>query len=355
MKNTQYTLLKMAGDLNLSRTTVSVCLSGDAGKGRIKPETVERVKKYAEKINYIPNRIARNLVKPGKPPIGLIVSQDSSSEKSLHAINTAMKMLDENGREFIVHNFLSNHVPDAVSVLKGMGVREIIMFGLFTERVNSERKPKDSLMKFRTDQAGLVSLLRDVRFYSVDYDFPMPENSPLKICRMGVSRRDIYTKLFIALSKAGKFPLVCDESCVSSHGTRNNFTKTGFEIKPEHILIMPSGHVDSPFELGRKLVPQLVVMIKSDQIKTVVLHDDKVAAGLIDGLLENGYSIPGDVSVIGFDDIDASPYFKVPLTTIRLPVMENTIVAVESILSGKDIPEGIESEAEIIWRDSARI
>ena len=189
----------------------------------------------------------------------------------------------------------------------------------------------------------------------MDYDFPMPKNSPLKMYRMGASRRDIYTKLFISLSKAGKFPIVCDESCISSHGTRNNFTKTGFEIKPEYVLIMPDDHVDSPFETGRKLVPQVIAMINSDQIKTVVLHDDKVAAGLIDGLLENGYSVPGDVAVIGFDNIDASPYFKVPLTTIKLPVMENTLAAVESILSGKDIPEVIESEAEIIWRESAKI
>jgi LacI family transcriptional regulator len=345
----------MAEDLNLSRTTVSVCLFGDVGKGRIKPETAERVKKYAEKINYIPNRIARNLVKPGKPPIGLIISQDSSSEKSLHAINTAMKMLDENGREFLIQSFHPRHISNTVATLKGMGVREIIMFGVFTEMVNPKRKSKDCLMKFRTDQARLVSLLRDVRFYSVDYGFPMPKSRPLKMYRMGASRRDIYTKLFISLFKAGKFPLVCDENCISSYGNRNNFAKTGFDIKPKHILIMPDDHVDSPFETGRRLVPQVIAMIKSDQIKTVVLHDDKVAAGLIDGLLKNGYSVPGDVSVIGFDNIDASPFFKVPLTTIRVPVMENTLTAVKSILSGKDIPEVIESEAEIIWRESARI
>lgn len=354
MENRQQTLMRIADELKLSRTTVSVCLSGNAEKYKIKQNTVERVKKYAEKINYIPNRIARSLKNPGVPPIGLIISQDSSSEKSLYAMRRAMQMLDESGREFIVQNFLSNHVSDAVVALKGINVREIIMFGIFNERANADRLPQNVLMRFQADQTRLFSLLQDMRFYSVDYGFPSSGNNELpNVYRLGINRDDIYTKLFTTLFEAGKVPIACDENCIPA-GTKNKLANSGFEIPYSHILKMPDS-IDNLFKVGYEHVSKVIAMIKSDGIKTVVLHNDKVAAGLINGLLENGYAVPGDISVIGFDNIDASPYFKVPLTTIELPVMENTVMVVESILSGKDIPAVIESEAKIIWRDSAKL
>lgn len=355
MKNRQQTLLKIAEDLKLSKTTVSVCLSGNAEKGRIKPDTVELVKKYAEKINYIPNRIARSLTKPGKSPVGLIISQDSSSEKSLYAMRKAMQMLDEGGREFIVQNFLPNHISDTVADLKGMNVREIIMFGIFSERVNTERIPQNMLIKFHSDRTRLASLLKDMRFYSVDYDFSLPGNSNLhNVYRFGINRDDIYIRLFTTIFKTGKTPIACDENCISA-AIMSGLANSGFEITPSHILIMPDIMLGNLFKIGYELVPKVIAMIKSGGIKTVILHNDKIAAGLINGLLENGYAVPGDISVIGFDNIDASPYFKVPLTTIELPVMANTVMVVESILSGKDIPPAIESEAKIIWRESAKI
>jgi LacI family repressor for deo operon, udp, cdd, tsx, nupC, and nupG len=42
-----------------------------------------------------------------------------------------------------------------------------------------------------------------------------------------------------------------------------------------------------------------------------------VAFGLIAGLQAGGLSVPGDISVIGFDDIDMSEYYVPSLTTIR--------------------------------------
>ena len=354
MENRQQTLFKIAEDLKLSKTTVSVCLSGNAEKGRVKPETVERVKKYAEKINYIPNRIARSLTKPGKSPVGLIIRQDSSSEKSLYAMRRAMQMLDENGREFIIQNFLPNHISDAVVALKGMNVQEIIMFGIFSERVNVERMPQNVLMKFHADQARLTSLLKDMLLYSVDYNFPLSGSELPNVYRSGINRDDIYTKLLTALFRVGKIPIACDENCISA-GTRNAIAGLGFEIKPAHIIVMPDYPFENLFKIGHNLVQKVIAMIKADQIKTVVLHNDKIAAGLIDGLLANGYSVPGDISVIGFDNIDASPYFKVPLTTIELPVMENTVTVVDAILKGREIPRVIESDAQILWRDSAKL
>lgn len=49
----------------------------------------------------------------------------------------------------------------------------------------------------------------------------------------------------------------------------------------------------------------------------VFCASDQVAFGLVSGLKEAGLSVPRDVSVIGFDDIEIAAYFDPALTTIR--------------------------------------
>jgi LacI family transcriptional regulator len=54
----------------------------------------------------------------------------------------------------------------------------------------------------------------------------------------------------------------------------------------------------------------------------VVAATDLLAAGCYAALQERGLSIPGDVSVVGFDDMPFTDRFGPPLTTIRVPRYE---------------------------------
>jgi DNA-binding LacI/PurR family transcriptional regulator len=45
--------------------------------------------------------------------------------------------------------------------------------------------------------------------------------------------------------------------------------------------------------------------------------DDQMALGLLRGLRELGRDVPGDVSVVGFDDVPESANYQPPLTTIH--------------------------------------
>jgi len=49
----------------------------------------------------------------------------------------------------------------------------------------------------------------------------------------------------------------------------------------------------------------------------VFCANDQMALGLIHGAFDRGISVPGDLSVIGFDDIPESAHFLPPLTTIK--------------------------------------
>jgi LacI family transcriptional regulator len=54
----------------------------------------------------------------------------------------------------------------------------------------------------------------------------------------------------------------------------------------------------------------------------VLAFNDLVAMGLMSALSERGVHVPGQVSVVGFDDIPFARYMTPPLTTASVPVTE---------------------------------
>jgi DNA-binding LacI/PurR family transcriptional regulator len=66
----------------------------------------------------------------------------------------------------------------------------------------------------------------------------------------------------------------------------------------------------SGYELGREL-------LAVEGLTAVFVANDQMALGLLRLLHEQGRGVPGDVSVVGFDDIPEAEFFTPPLTTIR--------------------------------------
>lgn len=64
----------------------------------------------------------------------------------------------------------------------------------------------------------------------------------------------------------------------------------------------------------------------------VFASSDEIAIGMIEVLRDAGVSIPGDVSMVGFDDIGPLHLFQPPLTVIRQPVREMGRRALEVLL-----------------------
>jgi DNA-binding LacI/PurR family transcriptional regulator len=54
-----------------------------------------------------------------------------------------------------------------------------------------------------------------------------------------------------------------------------------------------------------------------EDVTAVFLANDQMALGLLAAFHDEGLSVPGDVSVVGFDDLPEAPYFTPPLTTVR--------------------------------------
>jgi DNA-binding LacI/PurR family transcriptional regulator len=69
------------------------------------------------------------------------------------------------------------------------------------------------------------------------------------------------------------------------------------------------------YELGRRLMEE-------PRVTAVFVANDQMALGLLRVLHEAGRRVPGDVSIVGFDDIPEAAFFTPPLTTVRQDFME---------------------------------
>lgn len=70
----------------------------------------------------------------------------------------------------------------------------------------------------------------------------------------------------------------------------------------------------------------------------IFVANDMMALGAYDALKELGLSIPGDVSVVGYDDREIAQFLRPPLTTVTLPQHEMGRQAAELLIDGVGIP-----------------
>jgi LacI family transcriptional regulator len=87
----------------------------------------------------------------------------------------------------------------------------------------------------------------------------------------------------------------------------------------------------------------------------IVLANDILALGAIQAIQESGLSVPGDISVTGFDDIPFARYAHPPLTTIRQPSFEKGVLAAHTLiqlLEQKTPPQSSILPIELIVRSS---
>ncbi|MCD8159294.1 MAG: substrate-binding domain-containing protein [Clostridiales bacterium] len=76
----------------------------------------------------------------------------------------------------------------------------------------------------------------------------------------------------------------------------------------------------------------MLKMIKEKDLPTAVFAaNDSIAIGAMKALYENGFEIPGDISVMGFNNTEMSAYTHPSLTTMSAPVYEMGAYGVDAV------------------------
>lgn len=89
--------------------------------------------------------------------------------------------------------------------------------------------------------------------------------------------------------------------------------------------------------------------------EAIVASSDAMAMGAIDALQARGIRVPYDVAVVGFDDIESARFATAPLTTVRQPLYEIGVHAVEYLLAQtrrEPVPPRTVLRTQLITRQS---
>ncbi|MEA5154810.1 LacI family DNA-binding transcriptional regulator [Raineyella sp.] len=101
------------------------------------------------------------------------------------------------------------------------------------------------------------------------------------------------------------------------------------------------------------------LLANRDDVTAVFTANDSMALGLIRALRENGKDVPGDVSIVGFDNIADSEYLWPPLTTIDQDFSIVGDVAASMVLSavanGDLVPRQEVVSTQLIVRQSTTV
>ena len=88
------------------------------------------------------------------------------------------------------------------------------------------------------------------------------------------------------------------------------------------------------FEIGYQLTGD--VLRSRKKYTAIISINDITAFGVIQALTQNSISVPGDVSVIGFDNIMYSKMISPPLTTVELPSGNMGRTACQMLIAAMD-------------------
>jgi len=116
-------------------------------------------------------------------------------------------------------------------------------------------------------------------------------------------------------------------------------------------------HGDFSIESG--LVAGERLLARQEPPTAVFCFNDEMALGVMQVVRRHGLSMPGDVSIVGFDDIRFSRHMDPPLTTIAQPMREigeGTVRLLLDILSGKTIvPTSVTLPHTLVVRGSTAV
>jgi LacI family transcriptional regulator len=328
--NKPVSLKVLADYLDLCPATISVVLNNVPGRS-IPEETRERVKAAARKFNYRPSLLARSLQSRKTFTIGLLVPEVANAYHNTVIGGIGDRLMQEGYFYFTAsHKFKADLIEEYPRLLISRGVEGII--GIDTRFTHPLTIPTISVAGHKK--------IRDITNVVLDHR---------RAAELAIGHLYQLGHRHIAFMRGQPFSADTEDRWTSFVSVAREF---GIEIRPE-LTIQLELDLSSP-ELGYPLVQNL--LLNHRQFSALVSFNDVAAIGAIRAFRDSNLRVPEDVSVMGFDDIDAAAYHNPRLTTIRQPLRNMGDSAahllLERIRGNKDAPTEFPVAPELVIRES---
>jgi len=310
MKRHQTTIIDIARELNISKSTVSRALTGHP---HVKPETRQAVLELAEKVDYQRNLLALSLVTSRSNTLGIIVP------------------------EFLT-SFFPQIVVGAQEVARQAGYNVIVSQS--DESYETEVANARVMLANRVDGV-LVSLTKETRNYDHFKVF---------------QRKGIPIVFFNRVCEEMQVPKVVVDDYEGAFGAVEHLIGLGKQriahlAGPDSLLISRKrlqGYTDALRKNGLPLLDELMIPydLTVEKAKIYVKHlldfaqppdalfaiNDPTAIAAMQVIKAKGLRIPEDIAVVGFSNDYASDLIEPGLTTVAQPMREIGKIAVQLLL-----------------------
>jgi DNA-binding LacI/PurR family transcriptional regulator len=282
-----YDVARLAG---VSHQTVSRVVNGST---QVRPATRDKVLAAMEKLDYRPNPVARALVTGRSRTLGLVTFDTAlygpastlvGVERAAHAAGYFVSIVS-------LESLDRDEIDRAVERLHIMGVDGIIVIAPHVATTNA-----------------LWNLPADLPVVAVEAG---PENGVPVVAVDQYQGARLATEHLLALGHATVYHVAGPADWIEAQrridGWRDALDAAGAAGSSP---VRGDWSPRSGYEIGQQLldVPELTA---------VFVANDQMALGLLRALHEHGRDVPGDISVVGFDDVPEAEFFSPPLTTIR--------------------------------------
>jgi DNA-binding LacI/PurR family transcriptional regulator len=299
----------------------------------VSAKTRERVTEAAERLGYRPNRLARSLMTGRTELIGL-VSNHFANPTFMEVFDLFTRELQARGLRPLLANLGEDEDGKAaIDMVRQYNVDAVL--------IATSAPPAGFAASCR--EAGLPVL----------HVFGRPgRSSPVPVAT--VDNEAGGRLVAEAMRERGLRRLAFLGG--SSHDASTLDRGKGFAGAAGDLLRETIHAGDYTHEHGRRAMHALLE--RNGAIDGVFCGDDVLALGAIDACRERGVSIPREVSIVGFDDMPLAAWASYSLTTVRQPIREMVLHAIERIVAWMEDPAAVPRSklfpCELVLRDSLR-
>lgn len=327
-KITSLQVAKLAG---VSQSAVSRVFSGASAS----PATVEKVKKAATHLGYRPNVLARAMITGKSRIIGLIVAY-LDNQFYPEALERLSNALQAQGYHILIFT-----VPNTSEGI------ETIVQDLLDYQVDGIIAASVSM------SSGLTDLCCKAGIPVVLFNRGQPGSGLSAVTSANVKGGRIATQ---ALIDAGHTRIAHIAGWGGSLTGRDR--QLGFEEAMANANLTPFAVIDGMYQRDIAAATARQLMSRETRPDAIFVGNDHMAFAVMDEIRQMGFSIPEEVSIIGYDDVPLASWAAYDLTTVRQPVNRMVDATIQTLMAAVDGEEAyaqtIEIEGPLIQRSSSK-
>ncbi|AEC01319.1 LacI family DNA-binding transcriptional regulator [Parasphaerochaeta coccoides] len=317
---------------DVSVSTVSRIINNKKG---VNLEKQARVLQAIKSTGYVPNKAARDMVMKRTFTVALIIPD---------TFNIFQRQLFSN---------IEHH-------LQKFGYRTVFYFVAM-----GPDGEDDCFQRVKSERTDGIIMLQEIQLHAF-YEYLESNKIP---CVITTFEKDEWTSTSIHVSEEEaahaavnhliqlghrRISLICGKrysfSLERKRGYRNALEYAGLKYDENLVVYVDSYSVLSGGEGMREL------MKRNTPFTAVFAVTDELAIGAMRELKDHGISVPQDVSIVGFDDIEISSFTIPRLTTIRQPLGEmaqTSVAMIHSLITSENhLNVNIAMPSQLIIRES---